>query len=263
MADKPLPWFRFYHEAATDSKFDVISMTTGVEWCSVFGAWSKILCIAAASPVRGSLYVTFQKRFSNDNVAAMLRFSKEQSATIMQAFIDCDMLELDEQGAYHVKNWEKRQFDSANSTKRVQEHRKRKDEALQKQPCNVSETIHSVSVSVSESSTDSSSVLDKQDPENERLDEEGAVGKLSRQFEVSSQISAYDLDKWEAACRDMFHAGVTPEVLGQVVYDMRNPQNGNRKLTVTGPWSCTKMAIGRASETKSTISLPIDQGGSF
>jgi len=262
MAEKPLPWFRFYHEAATDSKFDVISMTTGIDWCSVFGAWSKILCVAASSPVRGSLYVTLQKRFSNAHVTAMLRFGNEQSEAIMQAFIDCDMLDLDEQSAYRVKNWEKRQYDSDNSTKRVREFRKRQDETFQKRDCNGKETCTSVSVSLSESD-DSSSVLNTSENENlEWLDEEGAISKLSKQFEVSAQIMAYDSDKWLTACREMFRAGVTPELLGHLVYEMKNPQNGNKKLTVTGPWSCTRMAIARAAENRTNPAM-VDVGGSF
>ena len=136
MADKPLPWFRFYYEAASDPKFDVISMTTGIEWCAVFGAWSKILCIAAASPIRGSLYVTLQKRYSNDNVTSLLRFTNKQTEAIMQSFIDCDMVDLDENGAYRVKNWGKRQYDSDNSAKRVKKFRDKKNETFQKRYSN-------------------------------------------------------------------------------------------------------------------------------
>jgi hypothetical protein len=258
MAKKPLPWFRYYHEAATDTKFDVISMTTGIDWCTVFGAWTKILCIAASSPIRGSLYVTLLKRFSNDNVTAMLKFTPEKTMAIMKAFMECDMIDLDEDGAYRVMNWGKRQYASDSSTERVRKLRKNRNETLQKRDSN--DDVTTTYVSVSDSS--SNSVLSIIPDENE---EESEIRKLSKTFEQAAGILAYDLAKWETACSDMFFAGVTPDLLHETICDMRNPKDGGKELTVAGPWSCKNIAIARAGKLRSNPaqSQMVDVGGSF
>lgn len=133
MAEKPLPWFRAYPEAAFDPKFDIVARQSGMDSLAVFGAWWKILCLAGSSPVRGSLYVTVMKRFSIDDVTAMLRCSNDQCNALMTAFIDMEMIVIDENGAYHVKNWEKRQFESDSSTERVKKHREREKKAKEGQ----------------------------------------------------------------------------------------------------------------------------------
>lgn len=81
-------------------------------------------------------------------------------------------------------------------------------------------------------------------------DDDSAITKLSRKFEVASQITMWDGEKWLKACQDMYHGGVTPELLARVVFEMRNPPKGTRKLTVAGPWSCAKIAIARAAEIR-------------
>jgi hypothetical protein len=138
MADKPYPWFRAYPEAAYDPKFRVVSAQSGLPYLMVFGAWWNILCIAGSSPVRGSLYVTAMKRYSNGDVAMMLQVSNDECNAILKTFIDLDMLEVDEHGGYRVKNWEKRQFVSDNSSERVKRHRKK----AKRQDGNANETLH-------------------------------------------------------------------------------------------------------------------------
>lgn len=143
MADK-LPWFRTYIEAATDPKFDLIAAQTGIHQLTVFGAWFKLLCIAGGSPVRGSLYVTALKRYSNNDVAMLLRLGNKECEDLIQAFIEMDMMTTDQSGALVVTNWNKRQFESDNSTKRVQKHREtakeKQNETPVKRYSNVSET---------------------------------------------------------------------------------------------------------------------------
>lgn len=164
MADKPLPWFRAYPEAAFDPKFDIVSRQTGMDALAVFGAWWKILCLAGSSPVRGSLYVTAAKRYTIDDVTALLRLSNETSNALMTSFIDLEMLDIDENGAYHVKNWEKRQFDSDNSTKRVQKHRAKKQDE-QKPPDETPEKRYTgVTVTPPESESDTDTELKEDAP---------------------------------------------------------------------------------------------------
>lgn len=138
MAKKPLPWFRAYPEAAFDTKFEVASIQTGLSWLEIFGIWWKILCLAGNSPKRGYLYVTGMKRYSNTEVASILRLSNDLTEKIIATFIDLELLELDEEGAYHIKNWEKRQFESDSSTERVRNSRKK----AKNDDSNGDETLH-------------------------------------------------------------------------------------------------------------------------
>jgi DnaD/phage-associated family protein len=140
MADpeKEYPWFRFYPEAAHDIKIETIADELEVEYLFVFGAWTRILCAAATSPVRGSLYVTDMKRYSNANVTKILHCSNELTIKLMGYFMDSEMIDQDERGAYRVINWKKRNPMSDFSTDRVRKFRnKEKDETLQKRYCNV------------------------------------------------------------------------------------------------------------------------------
>ena len=118
-----------------------------MNFIEIVGAWISILCIAGSSPVRGSLYVTLQKRYSNKDVAGILKISEELCAKLMKTLIELDMMELDESGGYRIKNWEKRQFDSDNSTERVQKWRNK-----QKDDVTLQQRNHSVSVSVNNTS---------------------------------------------------------------------------------------------------------------
>ncbi len=120
-----MPWFRYYNESANDDKIEFISQETGWEYVKVLGAWSILECKASASPRRGSLYVTFQERFSETQISKILRFTETDTKKIMFWFTKLEMLEIDEDGGYHLKNWEKRQFESDTSTDRVKKHREK------------------------------------------------------------------------------------------------------------------------------------------
>ena len=145
MADKPLPWFRLYPELLSDPKIMIASNTMDIGFTEMIGTWISILCIAGMSPVRGSLYVTLQKRYSNKDVATMLHISNEFCDKLLELLLTLDMLELDESGAYRVKNWEKRQYKSDNSTERVTKWRKNKKESetLQQRNDSVSASVNS------------------------------------------------------------------------------------------------------------------------
>lgn len=134
MADKEstFPWFRFYTEAAHDIKIESIAEETGIEYLVIFGAWTTLLCLASESPIRGSLYVTDTKRYSNVTVTNKLHCTKELSDQLIKFFINYGMLDIDENGAYRIINFLKRNPPSDNSSPRVQKHReKEKIETLQ------------------------------------------------------------------------------------------------------------------------------------
>lgn len=125
MAEKPYDWFRFYSEAPDDPKFGIIARETGVDENIAFAGWAKILCRANSSPVRGSLYVTSQRQLCDADISFSLKIDIETCIKLLQAYIQMEMLDIDERGAYRVKNWEKRQFASDTSRKRTREYRNR------------------------------------------------------------------------------------------------------------------------------------------
>lgn len=238
MADNVLPWFRAYHEASSDPKFDVIARQTGMEELSVFGAWWKILCIASKSPIRGSLYVTEVKRFSNDDVTAMLRLRNDQCNALMQAFTEMDMIDLDENGAYHIKNWEKRQFASDNSTPRVKDFRERQ----KKEKSAVTETPMKrfSNVSVTPPDTDTESDTDTYSADDE--------SPLSEAFTRETNILPFNLEKWIQAEQELTRAKVSPEDITAAIQKMDETD-----LTYSGLWSVVNVAIGIKSKRDRNI----------
>lgn len=96
-----------------------------------------------------------------------------------------------------------------------------------------------------------------QPPENE--DDENGVRQLSKQFEASTSMIAHNLDRWDSALQEMFHAGVRPDDLAHVIHVMKCPPKGGKKLTVAGPWSCVNMAIAYSCDRSAGGSLGIDR----
>ncbi len=148
------PWFRFYSETPQDKKLDLIAEESGFDYLLILGAWSVLLCVANGSPIRGSLYVTMMKRYSNGYIAKMLRLPEKDTEKLLKYFLEYEMLGIDKNGAYYIKNFEKRQYKSDSSTARVNKHRankKKEKEAAADEECNDDETLHETFPSVSAS----------------------------------------------------------------------------------------------------------------
>lgn len=98
-------------------------------------------------------------------------------------------------------------------------------------------------------------------PDEEPNEEESEITQLSKQFEASANMTAHNLEKWVNAITEMHRAGVKPDDLAHVVYTMKNPPKGGKKLVVAGPWSCVNMAIAYVADKKSgsTNSLGINR----
>jgi len=124
--DSAFPWFRWYNEAANDKKIESICENLEIDYATVVGAWTLLLSAAACSPIRGSLYVTLQKRYSNAAVTKAMRCSNDLVTKLLQEFIDYGMIEIDENGGYRITNFLKRQPPSDNSSPRVQKSREKK-----------------------------------------------------------------------------------------------------------------------------------------
>lgn len=112
---KANPWFRLYHEFATDHKIQMLSEADQRRYV-------MLLCLRCSN---GD--VTFQ----DAQIAFQLRISLEEWETTKKRFIEAKLIDRNAR----VINWEKRQYLSDSSTERVRKHRERL-----KQACNVSVT---------------------------------------------------------------------------------------------------------------------------
>lgn len=134
------PWFRFYSETPYDKKLDLIAEETELEFLTILGAWSLLLSLANESAIRGSLYVTTKKRYSNNYISKLMRLSLETTKKILDCFVEYGLIDTDQDGAIYICNWDKRQFSSDSSSERVAKYRKKKKEEEEK--CNDCETLH-------------------------------------------------------------------------------------------------------------------------
>ncbi len=130
------PWFRFYSETLNDRKIQHICRTTSQPKVVIVGAWATVLALANDSPDRGALLLTSDIPFTLDDLADELGIDRETTANILTQFQRFNMLHVTE-GVYHTTNWNKRQFVSDDSTKRVRVHRERIAQA----DCNDDETL--------------------------------------------------------------------------------------------------------------------------
>lgn len=119
-AREDVKWFRWWHDGTTDPK--LLRLSFQHRWL-----WIAILTLASESPIRGSLYVTPYMPCALEDVARKAGLSP----AVTKAGIDLmmrkefGMLELDENGAWRVVNWHKRQPSSGTSTERVRKYRER------------------------------------------------------------------------------------------------------------------------------------------
>lgn len=137
------PWFRFYHEALTDRKIGEVCRLTGQSVAIVLGVWTTILCLANDSPERGSLLIADGCPVTTEYINGITGLGKDTFEAILEQFKALCMVVQDD-GVYHVANWDKRQFSSDNSLKRVRNYRiKRNDLGLtQSIPYDSSELIY-------------------------------------------------------------------------------------------------------------------------
>ena len=230
-----IQWWRSWHGAPTDHKWAVIAARSGVKTGVVSAIGWALLDYASQQKERGSV-----AGFDPEEYAVYSGFSQDEINSVLRAMEDKGILK---DGKF--VNWEKRQPKREDdSAERVARHGELKRGVTQSNAENESETFSSVSVSLSDSSSDSSKDIDSS------LAEDGEIQKLSRQFEASTNLQPRRLDEWTKALQEMYHAGVTPEALAHVIHRMKNPAKGEKKLTVSGPWSCVNLAIAYVAEGK-------------
>jgi hypothetical protein len=123
MQEKQQTWFRAYPETVYDVRIDLVAALLGHHPLAVSGAWWKILCFAALSPKRGALYITTCKPYTIPVLASLLKLSEDDAHAMLNALLEMEMLNVDENGAYLVRGWDSTQFNSDSSTERVRKYR--------------------------------------------------------------------------------------------------------------------------------------------
>jgi len=132
------PWFRFYSEALNDRKITRICRDTNIPKATVLGTWVTILALVNDSPERGILLLTDDVPVTAEDLRFELGLDPETFAALLTAFDRLAMMREGNRG-YEVVNWDKRQFQSDNSTDRVRKHRATSEDD---DDCNGDETLH-------------------------------------------------------------------------------------------------------------------------
>jgi hypothetical protein len=219
-----MQWFRFYSEAMSDIKLRRVARLTGESPATVLGIWVILLSIASDSPERGLLLL------SAGNPATI-----EDIEDVAGCNVSETLLKLIETGLVTecttdygkvlcIPAWEKRQFESDTSTKRVQELRKRRkgtekgeNETFQERSGNVPET--DTETDTEEKKKDADGLKKKaQAPEPtppavvappQRTDTELTQAISAKLTDVGVGLSVYIVDTYVAAAQEFgIHAAL-------------------------------------------------------
>lgn len=132
-----MDWFRFYSETIRDGKIRRVARKAGETPLHVIGVWSVLLSIASESQQRGTLLLG-NDPVTVDDIEDVTGCNVSET---LQEMIQVGMLAFDGE-VYSIPAWGKRQYESDNSTPRVQKHRqgKKQSETLQERFRNTPET---------------------------------------------------------------------------------------------------------------------------
>ena len=192
-----MPWFRFYSEAMHDTKLRRIARKTGVSFAETFGTWAAILSFASESPQRGKLLLSDGNPVDKDDIEDVTGCNVSETLQQLQSN---GMLSVTD-GVLTICNWSKRQYESDNSTPRVQKHRAQKAVAgtTEKRYSNVSETPPETET---ETETEAETEAETEDHEDGGSRRDPAFGLAIRSFEndiglVSGSILPDMQDVWD------------------------------------------------------------------
>lgn len=130
-------WFRFYSETIRDGKIRRVARKAGETPLHVIGVWSVLLSIASESQQRGTLLLG-NDPVTVDDIEDVTGCNVSET---LHEMVQVGMLAFDGE-VYSIPAWGKRQYESDNSTPRVQKHRqnKKQSETLQKRFRNAPDT---------------------------------------------------------------------------------------------------------------------------
>lgn len=119
----PLPWFRVYSEILHDKKLKRVAAVTHQPRVVVIGIWLMLLAYANESPLRGDLMISEDLPLTMDEIASDSGLDESVLSTLFAQFRELQMLNGSK--TFEIKNWDKRQFKSDNSTVRSRKARER------------------------------------------------------------------------------------------------------------------------------------------
>lgn len=125
-----LPWFRLYTTLTRDPRFR--RQPLHYRW-----AWIAVLSIAARCTKRGYLIIDGEN-ITADDLADEAAITTEQASEALDWFRS-RLLIVSYRGSLRVDGWDRSQFESDSSTKRVQKHRSRAQSV--EQECNVTSNV--------------------------------------------------------------------------------------------------------------------------
>lgn len=118
------PWFAVHDEMPNDPKLARVRRTTRQPKMVVVGAWATLLALSNQSPVRGVLLIHEERPLTTQEIFDEWDMDGGEGQALLDAFIDQGLV-YQEQGAWFIRNWEKRQPRQDNSTERVRRYRER------------------------------------------------------------------------------------------------------------------------------------------
>lgn len=176
-----LPWFRFYPEILNDPKISVIAREMQYEPITVLGIWTYILCLAAKSPHRGTLSLSDKYNYTVEDIAQVLNWNPGDIQYLMNAFITMNMIYIRDDGAYVIKNWDKRQFTKEDEQRRADNaERQRRYREIHKNS-NASNALYNALVTPPDTDTDTESYTDINDDDNVTITKTSYIFQLYEQ----------------------------------------------------------------------------------
>jgi DnaD/phage-associated family protein len=137
---KNMPWFRLYSDVLTDRKINRICKNTGQAKAIVIGVWVCLLSLANESPKRGVLMLADDIAYTLDDLEDETGMPREIIGQLIDEFRAHGMVAG--QTIIQIANWDKRQYQSDNSTERVRRFREKQqqDETFLKRFSNALDT---------------------------------------------------------------------------------------------------------------------------
>ena len=266
MAD--FPWCRLYNDVLKDRKLERIRRMTKLPRVVIRGAFMSMMAMANDSPQRGYLMLSPGVWMGDDEICDDLEMDPVDFEPMLAAFISLGMVTRHEHGGLQLTNFDKRQFKSDLSTRRVQQHRakaKKADETpdpasyatpgnttetLQQRYGNASDTDTETDVTETETDTDAPSAPEPEhitpgpeppNPAPTLTQQEVAAYLEHPDPELAAHWATVRLDLQGQAPRQMFdqwYAPLKPLVLREGILFLAHPTEHGQQ------WCTSRLKIG-------------------
>lgn len=213
-------WWRSWHGAPTDHKWQVIAVRSGVKVGIVSAVAWALMDYASEHPDRGTV-----DGFDTELYAVYSGFDETEVTAVIQAMNDKGVIV---NGKF--ANWEKRQPKREDdSTERVREYRAKKRD-------------------VTQGNSPEKEREEETETETEREAEDDATfgaNPLSVAFEKASGIMPHSLEKWTRTLDELSAMGVVSEDITLAVEELRD-----KGYAMVGVWSAKNAAISCMGKRK-------------